>query len=90
MNLRDEKARKRYNPSCTKNKHKEADKMTPEKRETPTEVKEVDELEQMIEEKLERVDYMRAIRKSRSRSARLMNEPGISTLTKRLNVARNI
>lgn len=64
--------------------------MTPEKRETPTEVKEVDELEQMIEEKLEKVDYMRAIHKARSRSARLMNEQGISTLTQRLNVAKNI
>ncbi|RLG20179.1 hypothetical protein DRN77_08005 [Methanosarcinales archaeon] len=54
--------------------------MTPRKSEIPIEMKEMDELEQMIEEKLEKVDLMQAVHRARLRSARLLNEQGISTL----------
>lgn len=54
--------------------------MTPEKRRTSTEAKQTDELEQMVEEKLENVDLMQAVHQARLKSTRLLNEQGISTL----------
>ena len=54
--------------------------MTSEKRATSTEVKEMDELEQMVKEKLETVDLMESVHKARLRSVRLLNEQGISAL----------
>jgi len=74
------KVRKRYNLSYTKNGQKGVNRMTPRKSEIPIEMKEMDELEQMIEEKLEKVDLMQAVHRARLRSARLLNEQGISTL----------
>jgi len=74
------KVRKHYSLAYTKNGQKGVNRMTPRKSEIPIEMKEMDELEQMIEEKLEKVDLMQAVHRARLRSARLLNEQGISTL----------